>query len=266
MKTCNIITSFLFGAVAVAAPLKQRALRTTTVTVLETVTQYTTLWNADAKTAPPPASTPAYFYENQGKPSTTKAAAPAYTPPASSEKPAPTSVYTPPPPPPPSSKAPEYTPAPIPTPTPTPEPVYTPPPAPVSSAAPAPKPSAPAPQPQPQPGNGNGQVYDTKMTVYDIPKGAYGACSTELNDNMMIVALEANMMGASTYNSNGEATNQYCGKKIIIDYKGKKTPATIADKCPGCPANGIDLTRALWAEVVGADVPGDKLPVKWSFA
>lgn len=262
MKTSNVIASLLFGSFAVAAPLKQRALHTTTVTVLETVTQYTTIWDGEAKTAPPPASTPAYFYENQAKPSTTQAA-PAYTPPATSEKPAPTSVYTPPPPPP-SSKVPEYTPAPSPTPAPAPSPAYTPPPAPVSSAAPAPKPSTPA--PQPQPGNGNGQVYDTKMTVYDIPKGAFGACSTELNDDMMIVALEANMMGVSTYNSNGEATNQYCGKKIIIDYNGKKTPATIADKCPGCPPNGIDLTRALWAEVVGPNDPGSKLPVKWSFA
>ncbi|KAH7125295.1 hypothetical protein B0J11DRAFT_301491 [Dendryphion nanum] len=264
MKTTTFITSALFGALAVAAPLKQRALRTTTVTVLETVTSYYTQWEGEAKTAaPPPASTPAYFFENQAKPTTTKAAAPAYTP----EPVKPSSVYTPPPPPPSSSaKAPEYTPAPPPpsSAAPAPSSVYTPPPAPASSAAPAPVASYPA---TPGTGSGNGQVYNSKMTVYDIPPGAAGSCSITLSDDMPVVALAKNLMGEPIYDKQtGAGIMTNCGKKIVIDYNGKKTTATILDTCPGCEDNGIDLTRSLWATVVGSGDPGSKLPVKWSYA
>ncbi|KNZ74310.1 hypothetical protein J132_07362 [Termitomyces sp. J132] len=37
-----------------------------------------------------------------------------------------------------------------------------------------------------------------------------------------------------------------CFKKITMTYQGKKTTATIVDKCPGCPVGGLDLSVGLF--------------------
>lgn len=48
--------------------------------------------------------------------------------------------------------------------------------------------------------------------------------------------------------SNG---NPYCGKTITIQCKatGKKTTATVVDKCMGCTGYSIDLSNAAFLEL-----------------
>jgi hypothetical protein len=282
MKTSNVLASVLFGSIAAAMPLQKRALVTKTETVIETVVVYTTVWDNQAPAATEAAAITSVYVKQPEQPSSAPAeptsATPAYTPPvvkqpSSIYAPSPISTPTPTPAPesssvntpapvPSSSAAPVsvpepssvFTPAPVPssvfTPAPVPSSVYTPAPAPSSVYTPAPSSAAPvAPVPSSPPSTGSGSTYSGDLTVYDT-MGAAGACGETLNDDMMIVALAANLMGPSTYNvMTGDATNPYCGKEVTINYGGKSVKATIKDKCPGCAGNDLDLSRAVWKAI-----------------
>ncbi|EQL01169.1 Non-Catalytic module family expansin [Ophiocordyceps sinensis CO18] len=61
--------------------------------------------------------------------------------------------------------------------------------------------------------------------------------------------------------SNG---NPMCGQKITIHANGKTTTATVRDKCMGCAANNIDVSKKVFMELYGS-LDGGRMPVKWSF-
>jgi len=266
MKSSQILASVLFGSLAAAVPFK-RDLVTTTEVVTETVVCYTTIWDDEPPVAEATTTAGGYFYEQPASSTeaeTTPAAVstPAYTPPAVQE---PSSVYTPPvQTPAPSSAAvvvSSVAPAPEPVETSAPaaptttEAAYTP--APVSSA-PAASSAAPAPAPVAQEqstgstgstSSTTGESFSGDLTINPL-NGALGACGKPLYPTDFVVALAAPAWGASTYDTQtGEATNPWCGKKIVIDYNGKKVDATIMDLCPGCKGHDIDLSDAAWAAI-----------------
>lgn len=73
-----------------------------------------------------------------------------------------------------------------------------------------------------------------------------------------IVAISKDKMGTQ---SNG---NPMCGQKITIHANGKTTTATVRDKCMGCAANNIDVSKKVFMELYGS-LDGGRMPVKWSF-
>lgn len=260
MKSSQILASVLFGSLAAAVPFK-RDLVTKTEVVTEIVTQYTTVWDDEISVAEPTTTGGGYFFEqpaSSAEAETTPAAisTPAYTPPVVQE---PSSVYTPPV----QTPAPSSTvvvvssaaPAPKPIETSAPaaptttEAAYTP--APVSSA-PAASSAAAAPAAQQQSTGSTsttGSTFSGDLTINPL-NGGLGACGKPLYATDFVVALAAPAWGASTYDTQtGEATNPWCGKKIVIEYNGKKVDATIMDLCPGCSGHDIDLSDAAWAAI-----------------
>ncbi|KAH7084975.1 hypothetical protein BKA63DRAFT_559643 [Paraphoma chrysanthemicola] len=280
MKTSAVLSSLLFGSLAVAAPFDRRALVYKTEVVTETVVVFTTVYEDDV--VPVATTTPAgYFYEQPKAPSSaaakpTSAQAPVNSPPAAEKKP--TSVYVAPP----VAPTPTPTPAPAPAPAPSPSPapvVEQPKPAeqpkpveqaqPATSAYVAPAPAAPSPSPvaQVKPttgGTSTGEQYSSvDMTIYDN-NGGFGACGTKLYDTDMIVALAQPAWGASTYDTmTGAATNPWCGQKIKVDYNGNSIEATIMDLCPGCSGHDIDLSLAAWTKLTGL-TEKTRLKASWS--
>jgi hypothetical protein len=277
MKTSAVLSSLLFGSLAVAAPFDRRALVYKTEVVTETVVVYTTVYEDDV--VPVATTTPAgYFYEQPKAPSSaaakpTSAQAPAYTPPAEEKKSS--SVYVAP------VVAPTPTPSPAPAPTPTPSPSPAPvveQPKPVESPQPATSAAyvapaaaassaAPAPVAEVKPTTGGtttGQTYqNVDITIYDN-NGGFGACGTKLYDTDMIVALAQPAWGASTYDTmTGAATNPWCGQKIKVEYNGNSIEATIMDLCPGCVGNDIDLSLSAWKALTGLDEK-TRLKASWS--
>lgn len=268
MKTSAVLSSLLFGSLAVAAPFDRRALVYKTEVVTETVVVFTTVYEDDV--VPLATSTPAgYFYEQPKAPSSaaakpTSAQAPAYTPPAEEKKPS--SIYVAP------VVAPIPTPAPAPSPSPAPvveqpKPVEQAQPATSAYVAPAPAASSAAPVAETKPTTGGtttGQSYqNVDITIYDN-NGGFGACGTKLYDTDMIVALAQPAWGASTYDTmTGAATNPWCGQKIKVEYNGNSIEATIMDLCPGCSGNDIDLSLAAWKKLTGLDEK-TRLKASWS--
>ena len=265
MKSSQILASVLFGSLAAAVPFK-RDLVTTTEVVIETVICYTTVWDDEPPVAEATTTAGGYFYEqpaSSAEAETTPAAisSPAYTPPAVQE---PSSVYTPPV----QTPAPSSTVVVVSSAAPAPKPIetssapaapttteaaYTPAPA---SSAPAASSAAAAPVAQEQSTGSTGSTSSTTgesfsgdLTINPL-NGGLGACGKPLYPTDFVVALAAPAWGASTYDTQtGEATNPWCGKKIVIDYNGKKVDATIMDLCPGCKGHDIDLSDAAWAAI-----------------
>ena len=81
------------------------------------------------------------------------------------------------------------------------------------------------------------------ITYYTAGLGVYGTTSNRDTEN--IVALPHGLIGTQ---SNG---NLYYGKTIIIRCKatGKKTTATVVDKCIGYDTYSIDLSNAAFLEL-----------------
>lgn len=55
----------------------------------------------------------------------------------------------------------------------------------------------------------------------------------------------------------------YCGKTITVSYNGKTATGKVVDKCPGCSADSIDMSRALFGDL--ADLAVGRMTVKWWF-
>jgi outer membrane biosynthesis protein TonB len=284
MKTSSLLTSLLFGAVAIAAPVQKRALVTKTSTVVETQIVFVTVWDGQIPVAAP-TTTPGLFYEQPAHKASSTAAvttpsAAAYTPPKQEEKPSSTSPSSAPSTPAPEP-TPEYTPEPEPTPEPKPEepkpeptPEYTPEPKPAPQPTPSPAPveeepapvytPAPAPEAPATKPVGGGNEYHGEVTVYDTYNTA-GACGRTLSDAKFTAAVAESTWGPSVWVDNLD-TNPWCGKMATVTYKGKSITVEIQDKCMDCKPGDIDITRAAWQELTGGlgGAAGDRVPVSWT--
>ncbi|KAI9678120.1 MAG: hypothetical protein M1817_006064 [Caeruleum heppii] len=117
--------------------------------------------------------------------------------------------------------------------------------------APTPAPAAPTPATEQKSGGGNGgqgglcssesNTCGGDLTTYAV---GLGSCGTTNSGGEDVVALAAPMMKAV---DNGNPNNNpYCGKSIMISYNGKQRAAKIVDTCPGCGAQGLDLSDSLY--------------------
>ncbi|KAL1708809.1 RlpA-like double-psi beta-barrel-protein domain-containing protein-containing protein [Schizophyllum commune] len=91
-----------------------------------------------------------------------------------------------------------------------------------------------------------------RATYYD-PNGGYGACGNPLQNTDMIVALSADQYLAGAN----------CGKQLVATHAGKSVTVTVADLCPGCAANGLDLSSTAFSQL--AALGEGNIDVDWHF-
>lgn len=94
-----------------------------------------------------------------------------------------------------------------------------------------------------QSANGNGV-----LTFYD--NVSTGACGTPINAvNDMLVAVSPSLFTSANPNQ-----DPLCQKCINVKYKGKEIKVPIKDKCAGCDARHIDLSKPAFAQLENVDV------------
>lgn len=93
-------------------------------------------------------------------------------------------------------------------------------------------------------------AFDGDLTYYQPGLGSCGETSSATDK---IVAL-----------SPSKFTDQadLCGKTITIEFGSKNTTAKIVDKCPGCSADSIDVSPAVFEDL--ADLSVGRAQVSWS--
>ncbi|KAJ7710700.1 RlpA-like double-psi beta-barrel-protein domain-containing protein-containing protein, partial [Mycena rosella] len=85
--------------------------------------------------------------------------------------------------------------------------------------------------------------------------GGYGACGWQIQNGDHAVAL-----GPVHWDS-----ESYCGHTITAQYKGKSVTATVADLCPGCAGDHIDLTSSAMAVIDSSYINDRVITVNWHF-
>ncbi|KAF8164347.1 RlpA-like double-psi beta-barrel-protein domain-containing protein-containing protein, partial [Mycena galopus ATCC 62051] len=87
------------------------------------------------------------------------------------------------------------------------------------------------------------------VTFY-TPNGGVGACSHSIKTSAHAVALaSAQPFSHALVLAPGDNGGTHCGKKIKVQYNGKSVIAKVVDLCPGCPSEGLDLTRGAFKEL-----------------
>lgn len=94
------------------------------------------------------------------------------------------------------------------------------------------------------------QTFTGRMTWYDAEGGLgahAGACGQVNSRGDAIVAMNGAQFGDYPNPNNAPI----CGKKIVIQYQGKTTEATVTDKCPSseCAFGDIDVTQEVFLAV-----------------
>ncbi|KAJ7142617.1 RlpA-like double-psi beta-barrel-protein domain-containing protein-containing protein, partial [Mycena epipterygia] len=89
--------------------------------------------------------------------------------------------------------------------------------------------------------------------TFFIPGGAFGACGHPIQNTDFAVALSsANYAGGA-----------HCGQDVTVQFNGRSIVVVVADLCPGCAADGIDLTEGAFEAL--ADTSVGVIQVNWAF-
>ncbi|KAL8857202.1 MAG: hypothetical protein Q9178_006257 [Gyalolechia marmorata] len=118
-----------------------------------------------------------------------------------------------------------------------------------------------------------GHTLEKRITHYGIAtfyeqNGAAGSCGQVHAESDSIIALSPSWQG-------GGYPPRYCGRKIEItndgggqnnNGQGKVVVATVADTCPGCDENHLDLSHGAFMALTGGalDPPG-QFNIEWHF-
>ncbi|KID87852.1 riboflavin aldehyde-forming enzyme [Metarhizium guizhouense ARSEF 977] len=235
---------------------------TETVYVTEMIDETTTVWitpGQEAKATPTsaaaPNKAPGNFYETPSA----AAAPPPPAPEAPKPSPSPSSqAAAPPPPPAPTTSTSVYV-APPPAAAPSTTSVNVP--SPNVDVAPPPPPPVSKPQTSSAPSTGGGGPGSGKITGdftwYDIGMGSCGEDDKGRDMTECIVAVSHIRMGQQ---SNG---NPMCGKTISMSANGKTITGTVKDKCMGCAANDIDVSKACFTQLF--DLGVGRTTIEWWF-
>ncbi|HEY0635538.1 MAG TPA: expansin EXLX1 family cellulose-binding protein, partial [Gammaproteobacteria bacterium] len=113
----------------------------------------------------------------------------------------------------------------------------------------APRRSVAASQPAPSPAPRYGTVQRGEATFY--PATGSGNCSFEVSDDVMVAAL----------NSRDYATAALCGAYLEVTGPAGTVIVRVTDRCPGCKAGGLDLSRQAFARI--ATTQAGRVPVTW---
>lgn len=105
----------------------------------------------------------------------------------------------------------------------------------------------------------HGGPYNGDLTYYDP---ALGACGFTNSGSDAIVAVSHVIFDAVSVGSDPNA-NPLCGKKIRAKREEKSIDLTVVDRCAGCKATDIDVTRSVFADL--ASIDDGRVPVSWSW-
>ncbi|KAK9790453.1 hypothetical protein AB5N19_03889 [Seiridium cardinale] len=99
-------------------------------------------------------------------------------------------------------------------------------------------------------------AFTGRMTYYTP---GLGACGQNNSPSDFIVAI-----GASRWTASNPNNDPLCQNSIRISHGGKTVTAKVVDKCPGCGANDIDVSPAVFQQFASLDT--GVLTVDWNFA
>ena len=99
-----------------------------------------------------------------------------------------------------------------------------------------------------------------KATWYSagVSEGNCGWWSTNADH---IVALNAHQYGST------DKVSEHCGRliRIVNEKNGKVMHAVVADSCPSCEPNSLDLSKGLFSLLADGDMDSGIFPISWSF-
>ncbi|KAI4117135.1 MAG: hypothetical protein LQ338_007603 [Usnochroma carphineum] len=129
--------------------------------------------------------------------------------------------------------------------------------------------ASPVSQPIAEPATG--APLEKRVTHYGIAtfyeqNGAAGSCGQVHAESDYIIALSPSWQGSGY-------PPAYCGRKIQItndgggqsnNGKGKVVTATVADTCPGCDSNHLDLSHGAFQALTGGNLdPPGQFNIEW---
>jgi expansin (peptidoglycan-binding protein) len=103
------------------------------------------------------------------------------------------------------------------------------------------------------------EAYSGTAT-YFIPEdqgGSTGACGPQEDVNSNIVAINAPQYGSMS------GVSDWCGQEIEISGPAGTTTAVVNDACPECAYGSLDLTPAVYDQVVG-DFDAGEADITWT--
>lgn len=113
----------------------------------------------------------------------------------------------------------------------------------------------------------SGTEYSGDMTYYQIGLGSCGYDDSGLDLSKPVVAISStfwdSVSSLTSYGINQPA-HPFCDQEITIKYNGKTMTGVVRDRCPGCPAKGIDVSEMIFDDLVGGTGAG-RVEVEWSF-
>ncbi|KAH6655574.1 hypothetical protein BKA67DRAFT_242415 [Truncatella angustata] len=114
---------------------------------------------------------------------------------------------------------------------------------------------------------GSGTTYNSDMTYYQIGLGSCGYDDSGLDLSKPVVAISSTLWDSVSTASNygiDQPAHPFCDQEITIKYNGKTTTGVVRDRCPGCPAEGIDVSEIIFDDLVGGTGAG-RVEVEWSW-
>ncbi|KAJ4469203.1 RlpA-like double-psi beta-barrel-protein domain-containing protein-containing protein [Lentinula aciculospora] len=96
----------------------------------------------------------------------------------------------------------------------------------------------------------SGTSYSGEGT-YFYQEGQAGACGTVHADTDSIVAVTASLYSSSL-----------CGKTVTVTYNSVTVTAIVADECPGCAADSLDLSVGVFQSL--ADLSVGVIDITWT--
>ncbi|KAL3709950.1 hypothetical protein TMatcc_003742 [Talaromyces marneffei ATCC 18224] len=95
-------------------------------------------------------------------------------------------------------------------------------------------------------------VYET-VTEYDV---------TTIDTTITVYPGEATPTGVPSVYTTEVVQTELCGATITVNRNGKTAVGRVVDKCMGCDANSIDLSRSMFSQI--ADMDEGRVTVSWS--
>lgn len=113
------------------------------------------------------------------------------------------------------------------------------------------------------------ETYTGDITYYN-PAGGVGACGEALADTDAVAAVNTAFYDAYTQGGNPN-NNALCGKQIEVSYtdaaSGAAASATVAikDRCGACKPTDVDLTPAVFDQLVPGGEGVGRTTASWRF-
>ncbi|KAJ7364647.1 RlpA-like double-psi beta-barrel-protein domain-containing protein-containing protein [Mycena albidolilacea] len=90
--------------------------------------------------------------------------------------------------------------------------------------------------------------------TYYLPNGGTGACGTVLQNSDFILAL-----GEGHWDDGA-----HCGETVTVGYNGASISVVVADRCPGCQGDNVDLSQGAMSALDPNWLNDGAISVQWT--